>query len=367
MNVLVISNYSGAINPMRPEAEIFLGLKKLGVQITIMTPNKGAFVDHFKEAGIEIIDYHPEGKFDRKAIKLIRKTVKERSIDIVHAFNSKAISTSIWALQGSTTKLVTYRGYTGNISWYDPSCYLTHLHPRVDYIVCLAESVREMFLKNGVSKHKPVTINKGHKAEWYDSIPAADLSEFNFPQGAMVCSFVANNRTKMKGVKYLIEAANALPDDANISFLMIGEGIDSDEMKALIAQGKHRDKFVFSGFRNDASALVKSCDISISVSLFGEATQKAMIEAMYLGNPVIISDISGNRGMIKKDEGGYIVPTKDSKAITKALMKFYSNRDEIPAMGLAAKKHITEFLSSDRSVKEYKEFYERITPIKKER
>ena len=92
-----------------------------------------------------------------------------------------------------------------------------------------------MFLKNGVPKHKPVTINKGHKSEWYDSIPAADLREFKFPDGAMVCSFVANNRTKMKGVKYLIEAANALPDDANIYFLMIGQGIDSDDMKTLIA------------------------------------------------------------------------------------------------------------------------------------
>lgn len=361
MNVLVISNYSGAANPMRPEAAIFLGLKNLGVNITIMTPDKGDFVTRFKETGIEIIDYHPQGKFDLKAIKLIRQTVKEQSIDIVHAFNSKAISTAIWALQGLDTKLVTYRGYTGNIFWYDPSCYLTHLHPRVDYIVCLAESVREMFLKNGVPKNIPVTINKGHKAEWYDSIPAADLSEFKFPEGAMVCSFVANNRTKMKGVKYLIESANFLPDDANIYFLMIGEGIDSPEMKALITQNKHRDKFVFSGFRNDASTLVKSCDISISVSLFGEATQKAMIEAMYLGNPVIISNISGNRGMIKDGEGGYIVPTKDSKAIAEALLKFYHHQDQIPAMGLAAKKHISEFLSSDRSVKEYKAFYERIT------
>lgn len=346
---------------MRPEAEIFLGLKKLGVDITIMTPDKGDFVTRFKKAGIEIIDYHPKGKFDRKAIQLIRSTVKRLKIDIVHAFNSKAISTAIWALQGSDTKLVTYRGYTGNIFWYDPSCYLTHLHPRVDYIVCLAESVREMFLKNGVPKHKPVTINKGHKAEWYDSIPAADLSEFNFPKDAMVCSFVANNRTKMKGVKYLIESANLLPNDANIYFLMIGEGIDSDDMKALIAQSKHKDKFIFSGFRNNASALVKSCDISISVSLFGEATQKAMIEAMYLGNPVIISDISGNRGMIADGEGGYIVPTKDSKAIAEALLKFYHNQEQIPTMGLAAKKHISKFLSSDRTVKEYKDFYERIT------
>jgi glycosyltransferase involved in cell wall biosynthesis len=325
-----------------------------------MTPDKGEFVNRFKEGEIKVINYHRQGKFDLKAIKLIRKTVKEQGIDIVHAFNSKAISTSIWALQGLKTKLVTYRGYTGNIFWYDPSCYLTHLHPRVDYIVCLAESVREMFLKNGVPKQKPVTINKGHKAEWYESIAAADLSEFKFPEEAMISSFVANNRTKMKGVKYLIEAVNLLPDDVNLYFLLIGEGIDSDEIKSLIAESKHKNKFVFSGFRNDASSLVKSCDISISVSLFGEATQKAMIEAMYLGNPVIITNISGNRGMVIEGESGYIVPTKDANAIAEALMKFYLNQKQIPKMGKVAKNHISTFLSSERSVKEYFDFYERI-------
>ena len=346
---------------MRPEAAIFLGLIKKGVKLFVMTTVESHYAQEFEKAGATVLNYHPKSKFDWKAIKLIRKTVVDQKIDVVHAFNSKGISTAIWALQGLPAKLVTYRGYTGNIFWYDPSCYLTHLHPRVDYIVCLAESVREMFLKNGVPENKAVTLLKGHSADWYNHITPADLSEFNIPKDAMICSFVANNRVKMKGIEYLVKSAELLPDDAQIYFLMIGEGIDSPPIPSLLAQSKHKDKFIFTGFRNDASALVKACDISISVSLFGEATQKAMIEAMYLGNPVIISDISGNKGMVQDGEGGYIVPTKDSKAIAEALMKFYQHQEQIPSMGLAAKKHISAFLSAEKSIEDYYGFYQRIT------
>lgn len=360
MNILVISNYSGPITPSRPEASIFLGLRKKGVNVWIMTPRKGPFIDQFEKAGINIVDYRATKKIDWKAIKLIRKTVKENNIQIIQAFNSKAISNSSFAIQGLNCKLVAYRGYTGNIRWYDLGLYLTHLNPRIDYTICLAESVSEVFLKNGFPKHKPVTINKGHNPEWYADIKTGDLSEFNIPEGAMVCSFVANNRVKMKGIEYLVKSANYLPDDAKIYFLMVGRGIDSEPIPTLLNQSKHKDKFIFAGYRENATELVKACDISISVSQFGEATQKAMIEAMFLGNPVIISNISGNRGMAIDGEGGYIVEPGNDQQIAKALMKFYNNRDQIPAMGEAAKAHITQFLNAEKTIEEYFDFYQRI-------
>lgn len=325
-----------------------------------MTPRKGPFIGQFEEAGINIIDYRATKKIDWKAIMLIRKTVKENSIQIIQAFNSKAISNSSLAIQGLDCKLVAYRGYTGNIRWYDLGLYLTHLNPRIDYTICLAESVREIFLKNGFPKHKPVTINKGHDPDWYSSIKTGDLSEFNIPKGAMVCSFVANNRVKMKGIEYLVRSANYLPSNAQIYFLMIGRGIDSDPIPALLKQCKHSSKFIFAGYRENATELVKACDISISVSQFGEATQKAMIEAMFLGNPVIISDISGNRGMVIDGEGGFIVDPGNDQQIAEALMKFYNKRDQIPLMGQASKAHITQFLSAEKTIEEYFAFYKKI-------
>jgi len=360
--VLVISNYSDPIFPIRPEAEIFLGLLRMGFEIHVITPEHSTYASYLKETGAHIYNYKPEGKFDLKAVRMIRQIVKKNSIQIVHAFNSKAIACSVWALLGTKTKLVTYRGYTGNIRWYDPALYLTFLSPRIDYMVCLAESVREEYLRNGVDSKRAVTINKGHNRTWYDIIPRADLSELAIPPTSLTMSFVANKRTRMKGVIHLIEAMNKIPVGLDIFILMIGNGLKTPDVEKALEQSAYKDRFLFTGYRQDAAELVRASNLSISVSLFGEATQKAMIEAMYLGNPVIISDISGNRGMVEDGIGGYIVPSGNSSAIAESLLKFiHLSIPERQEMGYRAQQHIQSFLGLDKTIGEYAAFYERIT------
>jgi glycosyltransferase involved in cell wall biosynthesis len=227
-------------------------------------------------------------------------------------------------------------------------------------MVCLAESVRARYLANGVHPSRTITIHKGHSAQWYDHVTPANLKEFDIPAGAMVCSFVANHRTKMKGVRYLVEAVGALPPDKKVHVLMIGDGLETTEVKEWIKQQGASNQFTFTGFRSDASNIVKACDVSISLSLFGEATQKAMIEAMYLGNPVIMSDIIGNRGMLVDGEGGCLVPPADAKAVTKAMVKLHDQPELRAKMGQASREHISTFLAVEKSIEEYDQLYRRL-------
>lgn len=356
--LLIISNYSGAPNPIRPEAEIVLGLAKRGYQIWIMTPGDSDYINQLRKAGCNIINHRIPNKFDPTSIGLLRRTIKEHRIDIIQAFYSKAIANAAWAIFfNKKVKLVSYRGYTGNIHWYDPSLYLSFLNPRIDKMICLAESVRERYIANGIRAERTLTINKGHSADWYSRIKPADLNEFNIPNGAMTCSFVANHRTHMKGVKYLIEALGLLEKDWNIHVLMIGEGLDTTDVKALIFKEKVSDKITFTGFRSDALNLVKACDVAISLSLYGEATQKAMIEAMYLERPIIMTAISGNKGMLIDQEGGYLVPPAQAGPVAKALKSLYASPTSRKEMGFAAKKHISDFLSIEKSIESYHQCY----------
>lgn len=360
VKVLVISNYQGAINPVRPEAEIFLGLHEQGVELTILSPTENAYyADRFKEAGIEVIDFEAKSKFNISDIRFVRKLIKERGFDIVHCFKNKAVAICNWACQGLPVKLLAYRGYTGNIFWYDPSCYITYLHPRVDYITCLADSVKEVLQANLINPKKAVTINKGHNPAWYDDVKPADLAEFNFPENAMVCSFVANSRSKMKGLNYLIESTHFWPKDALIYLLIIGRDLNDPTIQELIATSPMKDRMVFAGFRKNANELVKACDVAISVSIYGEATQKAMIEAMYLGRPVLITNISGNRDMAEDGISGYVIPPKDPGAIAKGLEKFWQAPEKRLKMGVEARKRIAKILSINKSVDDYKAFYEK--------
>lgn len=363
MKLLVISKYSGAVNPIRPEAEIFLRMhREKGVEITVLSPaDKGVYVQKLRESGIEVIDFLAKSKFNVSQISYLRSFIKKGGFDIVHCFYNNALALCNWACIGLDVKLLAYRGYTGNIFWYDPSCYLTYLNPRVDYITCLAESVREVMLKNMPSKSKPVTINKGHSGHWYDDVKEADLSEFNLPENAMVCSFVANARNKMKGLNFLIESTYSLPTDAQIYLLLMGNELDGGKIRELAENSPNRDKIIFAGYRSNVNELVKACDVAISVSLYGEATQKAMIEAMYLATPVLITDISGNRNMAEDGKSGFVIPPADSKAIAEGLLKFWRmSKTERLKMGEEARRRIGDILSIEKSVENYYAFYQKV-------
>lgn len=356
--ILVISNYSGALNPIRPEAEIFIGLLNKAYDITLISPEGGEYPPRFRALGAEVINYSFDRKIDFKGMSLIRETVKRKGINIVHAFNSKALINSIAALYNQPVKILAYRGFTGNVFWYDPSCYVSILNPRIDHMVVIADSIRHMLIDNGMPKHKPITIKKGHLPDWYKDIEAGNLEEFNFPPNAMVCSFVANHRPKMKGLHSLIRAISLLSKDKIIYLLVMGTSMDKDDIKKLVAASPHPQRFIFTGFRKDASNLVKACDIAISTSLYGEATQKAMIEAMFLGKPVIISDIPGNKGMVEDGIGGYIIEPGNEASIAEALTKFYNHPEKRASMGQAAKAHIESFLSHNTTIEEYAKLYD---------
>ena len=117
------------------------------------------------------------------------------------------------------------------------------------------------------------------------------------------------------------------------------------------------DIMLFTGYRSDAAQLVNASDMSLSASHFGEATQKAVIEAMQLGNPMIITDISGNRGMVVDQKSGFVIPVGSPDHIAEAVSRLATDEALRTRMGNAAKDHIQSFLSIDRSVKEYGTLY----------
>lgn len=359
MKILVISNYTG-VNSSRPEAEAIIGIARKGADVTIMTYGHAEYVKKFQENGIRVIDFHPEKKLNKAEIQIIRKELMDGQYDISHLFNGKAIINGIQAAKGLPVKVVLYRGYTGNIHWWDPTAYFKYLHPRVDGVWCIAQGVVDLINRNTLfGKKKAVCIHKGHHPDWYKDVQKADLSAMGIPQDAFVASIVANARP-MKGISYLIKSTWYLPADIPFYLLLIGEGLETPEIKKLVAKSPHASGIIFTGYRADGLSLVKSCDVFVLSSLFGEATTKSVIEAMSVGVAPLITDIPGNRGLVIDGECGLVVPSKDPEAMGNALYRLYQNPQERNAFALAAQKHIAENFRLEKTIEELYAYYIRL-------
>ncbi len=358
MKILVISNYRETVS-VRPEAELFIGLKKAGVEVEIMTYGDAEYVEKFRAVGIKVIDFHPEKKLDRKEIKRIREELVNGQHDILHLFNSKAIINGIQAAKKLPVKIVLYRGYTGNVHWYDPTAYFKYLHPRVDKIWCIAKSI-ENYIKNQLffNKDKPITINKGHDLNWYKDIGAINRNKLvDIPTNSFWVINVANNRT-MKGIPYLLNAMKYVPPELPVHLILVGNKLDNIKNIELIKNSPNKNKIHFLGYRTDVLHIVKASDVFVLSSIKGEATTKAVIEAMSLETAPVITDIAGNKGLVKNNECGIVVPPRNSKAIADAILKLYHDHHLCKRLGENAKAHIAENFNIETTILKTKELYE---------
>ncbi|MGB0166949.1 MAG: glycosyltransferase family 4 protein [Luteibaculum sp.] len=235
----------------------------------------------------------------------------------------------------------------------------------MDKIFCIAEAVED-HLRKAVfwNPDKVVTIRKGHHPNWYEAIPAIDLKkEFALPENAFVACCVANTRP-MKGIPYLVEAMNLIPSDLPIYLLLVGKGLDTPEVKEIVAKGPAKERVIFTGFRSDALSIDKSADCFVLASLYGEAITKAVIEAMSLGTAPLITDIPGNKNLVLNEKCGLVVPKANAQALANGLMRYYNEPEFREEMAKAAKAYMQSEFHTDKTAEGYYREYNKLLESK---
>ncbi len=338
MRVLCISSHTDTLNSVRPEAESFIGLAGAGVHMVVMTQAESVYNEAMRDAGITIIEYQPKSKLSREAIGRIREAVREHKIDIVYAFNNRAICNAAFACIGLNVRLITYRGQTGNLSRFDPASYLTHLHPRVNGIIGVAEAVSE-FLRPIVRKSVSVdTVYKGHDLDWYRE-PAANRSDLGLSHGDFVIGCIANNRPR-KGVPYLIEACARLRDISALRLMLIGHGMDEQTLGDSLRRHSLEDRALLLGPRSDATSLIQACDVSVLPSTRREGLPKTVIESMAYGIPAVVTDTGGNAELVANEQSGLVVGVEDAQALANAIRRLHDDRALAARLGNAGRERI---------------------------
>lgn len=359
MKVLIISNYQDSYNSVRAEGAIFIGLKKMGFDITIMTQADAPFVKEFEKAKIRIIDFHPTKKISWKSIQFIRQELQKGAYEILHLFNSKAISNGAMAAIGLPLKVLAYRGVIGGSSWLNPNSYLKHLHPRVDGITAVSKAV-QTYLQKQIwgNKDSVQQFYKGQDLDWYRAVKKANLGQHYIPHPAFVVTCIANNRT-WKGIKYLVQAASHLPPNLPIRFLLIGKKMDTKENLNLISQSPYKNNFHLLGYQKNPLELLAASHLYVQPSNANkEGLGKAILEAMSLGIPPIVTDSGGPSEYVTHEESGWIIPCKNPFAIAKIILQAFRNESLRRKIGRGAKEIIRHKMSVKHSVVALKKIYE---------
>lgn len=347
-----------------PETELFIRLSRAGVDIEVACNPTGRYYERLKASGVPVHDMIIKSRFSPKSIGAVKNLLKSRTYDILYCFNNKAASNVLLATGGKNCRIITYRGTVGNISFLSPASWTTHLHPRVNRIVCVSKAVREHLINMRsfgmrIRPERAVAIYKGHDLEWYQSQPADLTSAFGIPADAFTVAFAGRNRPH-KGIAYLVEAARFLPPDASIHFLLLGRLTDDKSLQRRIRQSPYYDRIHLTGFRDDAPAVFAACNAFVMPSTRREGLSRAVIEAMAYGTAPIVTDVGGLPELVVDGQSGYVVPPENAEAIAGAIMKLYANRVMAEQMGQNARERIRTTFHIDNTVAETRAMFENL-------
>jgi len=296
------------------------------------------------------------GKINFKAIKNIRRVIKQHHIHVTYCINSSDLSNALFASLGTTTKVVAYRGTQAKIRKTDPTYYLGILNPRVDHVVCAT-----MDIKEALKKHYPseaLTYNpKPYKLEWVAEAEENPKRINKIPENAFVVICIALTKGRpFKGLTQLIEGMQLINNN-DIHLVHIGDYEESDYQ--LAQNGKNAAQIHLIGKKDNAINYLPNADVCICPST-RDASPRSLREAMACGISCIVTDIPGARDLVVNQKTGLVIPPNNPKAIAEALSFLAENRKLNKAFGKAGKEYIQKAFSMDTYLERFDKVFRKV-------
>lgn len=279
----------------------------------------------------------------RAARKTLRALLERERFDLVHVNGSADHRLVLSALRGlhPRPKLVWTKHNSKPVSglghWWRAR--------RTDLAIAVSEATRRELLATPYARCAPVTVRNGIDAAHFAPISAEAATEertrwLGDAASNVPLLFGSNAGTaEYKGWMDLIEALATLPEAerATIHVLLCGKS-PSDAQHARIDALGLKSQVHFAGMLSDVRPAIAAIDAGFVLSYAVETISFACREMMAMGKPVLVSDYAGLPENIEPDIDGWVVKTRDIAAIAQALRTILERRNELPAMGDAARE-----------------------------
>jgi glycosyltransferase involved in cell wall biosynthesis len=177
------------------------------------------------------------------------------------------------------------------------------------------------------------------------------------PEALVLC--MTANLIPYKGHEDLIDAlalaAKRMPEEWRLLLAGHDHGI-GESLKNKAERLGLRKNISFLGSRTDIPALLAACDIGILCS-HQEGFANAILEGMAARLPMIVTDVGGNSEAVVHGETGIVVPPKDPKRLSDAIIQLAQNQSLRSTYGAAGWQRVTEHFGMKRCVTLYDLLY----------
>ncbi|HZT59148.1 MAG TPA: glycosyltransferase [Pyrinomonadaceae bacterium] len=253
---------------------------------------------------------------------------------------------------------------------------------------------------NGIDER--AVVEDGHAASEADAAEANAAAEihavaetngarpslpFELDEGRRVVVTVAAV-TPFKGYHHLLAAARLVNERTRGRrpvFVSVGDLFDKDyasHLKELAAE-YGLDNFHFLGWQRNPFRFYRLADVVVLPTVererlqvgdravdvrSGEGLPRTVLEAMYVGKPVVATNVAGTREQIVDGETGLLVPPANAEALAFAILRVLeAPEDERRLMGERASTRVREKFTTERMARETAALYRELLGVNEAR
>jgi len=345
-------------------------LKEMGYEVHVATNGDEQFPNCVKKYQI-CVERSPFKLRNIKAIKQLKKIINKEKYDMIHCHTPMgAVVTRIAAKQArkkyKTRVIYTAHGfhfYKGapikNWLIFYPIEKILATHTD-DLITINKEDYNLAKSKFKTKVHYVPGVGIDESKFDFEMTPK-EIQELRKSLGLKKDDFVIIYPAELsfrKNQEWLIKTLEKLiKKNKEIHLLLPGKDSLNGQLDNLIKELKLNKNIHLLGFRKDIPKLMKISDLSISTSR-QEGLPVNIMEAMYMGLPIIATNCRGNSDLIDNGESGYIIEQKDQKNFIGKIDKIFNKEIDIKKLSKNSKEKAKKYLLN-YILEEMREIYER--------
>lgn len=312
--------------------------------------------------GIEYVEVHERHSFDPAIWSALRRLVRERNIQIVHAHEYK---TDLLALmlgeREAVIPLSTVHGWTGHSGrerhfYYPLDRRLLARYPR---LVAVSGQIRDELVASGTDPRRVSVILNAIDPDRFRRDPARVASaraRFGCNPGDFVVGAVGRLEPQ-KRFDLLIEAiARLRPAFPNLRLMIAGEGSSRAALEAQLATALPGGAGILLGHVDDVTAVHEAMNLFVQSSDY-EGTPNSVLEAMALESPVVATDAGGTGEVAHHGVHALIVRPGDAAVLAAAIEEALQDPAAAAVRRTAARRRVEGDLSFATRMRHLEDIY----------
>jgi glycosyltransferase involved in cell wall biosynthesis len=315
----------------------YLDRERFRYRFAYLLPWKDNLVPQLRAAGLPVDCL--DGAAGAGWVRRLRALLRRERVELVHA-HSPVAAAAARVVAGRHTRVV----YTEHNVWsrYHRATRTANLvtFPRNDHVFAVSDMVRASIRyptpMRALSMPPLETLRHGldpaTAGDWETSGVRAELG---IPEDAPLVGSIANFKAAKDHATLLraaVRVRQAVPD---LRLLLVGQGPLEAETRRLAAELGLSETVLFAGFREDARRLAAAFDVFTLSSTY-EGLPIALVEAMALGRPAVVTDVGGNPEVVTDGADGLLVPPGDPAALAGGLLRLLGDPELRARIGAAA-------------------------------